>query len=174
LPTSPHYDALYGAGKKNKLWLYPSTNNVLMRARVYRELGTRFDVRFAMTGGEDTDFLRRAKEAGARYGFAKNAAVFETVPASRLTLAWRFRRWAGVARGNVRMHRLQYGAKSAWRHYLPRSLPKFLTGPLLLLAAPVAGQETMSRGLKHIGGASGVVQELLRRKSAEYDQVHGG
>jgi succinoglycan biosynthesis protein ExoM len=174
LPTSPRYEALYGARKKDKLWFYPSTNNVLMRARIYRELGTRFDARFGMTGGEDTDFFRRAKEAGARYAFTKSAAVFETVPPSRLTLGWRFRRWAGVARGNVRMHRLQYGEKSAWQHYLPRSLPKFLTGPLFLLAAPVAGPETMLRGLKHLGGAAGIVQELLRRKSAEYDKVHGG
>jgi glycosyltransferase involved in cell wall biosynthesis len=173
LPTSPRYEALYGARAKHKLWLYPSTNNVLMRASIYREFQTRFDVRFGMTGGEDTDFFRRAKEAGARYAFAKSAAVFETVPPSRLTLGWRFRRWAGIARGNVRMHRLQYGEKSAWQHYLPRSLPKFVTGPLLLLVALVTGPETMLRGLKHIGGAVGIVQELLRRKSAEYDKIHG-
>src|SRR5579883_452347 len=123
LPTSPLYEQRYGRfNKKQKPRIYPSTNNVLMKARIFRDLGLRFDVRFGWSGGEDTDFFRRAKEAGARFAFTEKAAALETVPPSRLTLRWRFWRWAGVARGNVRMHRLQHGRISAWRHYLPRSL----------------------------------------------------
>jgi succinoglycan biosynthesis protein ExoM len=173
LPTSARYERLHGDRKKSKSWIYPSTNNVLMRSRIYRELGTRFDARFGMTGGEDTDFFRRAKEAGARYAFARNAVVLETVPPSRLTLRWRLWRWAGVARGNVRMHRLQHGERSVWRHYLPRCLPNFVTGPALLLAAPFAGHATMLRGLKHLGGGVGILQELLGYKSEEYKTTHG-
>jgi succinoglycan biosynthesis protein ExoM len=174
LPTSPQFESSRGhRASKKKPWLYPSTNNVLMRARIYRELGIRFDPRFGMTGGEDTDFFKRANDAGASYAFTKRAAVLETIPPSRLTLRWRFWRWAGVARGNVRMHRLQHGETSAWWHYLPRSLPKFLTGPALLLVAPIAGPETMLRGVKHLGGSIGILQELFRRSSEEYRTIHG-
>jgi succinoglycan biosynthesis protein ExoM len=174
LPSSPKHETLYvHRKKKSKPWLYPSTNNVLMKANIYRELGVRFDVRFGMTGGEDTDFFARAKKAGARYAFTKAAAVLEHVPPSRLTLGWRFWRWAGVARGNVRMYRLQHGSMAAWKHYLPRSLPNFITGPALLLAAPFAGPETLLRGLKHLGGSIGMLQELLGQKSGEYSTTHG-
>jgi succinoglycan biosynthesis protein ExoM len=174
LPVSPEYERLFGHRKKrNKRWLYPSTNNVLMKARIFDELGIRFDIRFGMSGGEDTDFFLRAKAAGARYAFTQKAAVLEHVPASRLTLKWRFSRWAGVARGNVRMYRLHHGQKAAWKHYLPRSLPKLITGPVLLLAAPFAGPEMLLRGLKHLGGGLGVMQELLGYKSEEYRTIHG-
>ncbi len=174
LPSSPQHESLYrNRKKKSKPWLYPSTNNVLMKAAIYRDLGMRFDVRFGMTGGEDTDFFARAKKAGARYAFTTTAAVLEHVPRSRLTLRWRFWRWAGVARGNVRMYRLNHGSMAAWRHYLPRSLPKFITGPALLLAAPIAGHEVLLRGLKHLGGSLGMLQELLGRKSEEYHTTHG-
>jgi succinoglycan biosynthesis protein ExoM len=174
LPTSPRHEALYGnRKKKSKPWLYPSTNNVLMKAKIFRDLGLRFDIRFGMTGGEDTDFFARAKKAGARYAFTKKAAVLEHVPASRLTLKWRFSRWAGVARGNVRMYRLHHGRMAAWKHYLPRSLPNLITGPMLLLVAPFTGPEILLRGLKHLGGGLGVLQELMGRKSEEYRTIHG-
>lgn len=174
LPTSPHYiRRRRDEVKSRKPRLYPSTNNVLMSARLYRDLGIRFDVRFGMTGGEDTDFFKRAKNAGARYTFTDKAAVLETIPPSRLTLRWRFWRWAGVARGNVRMHRLQQGQIEAWRHYLPRCFPKLLTGPLFLFAAPIMGPEMMLRGVKHLGGAVGILQELLGRNHEEYTTIHG-
>jgi succinoglycan biosynthesis protein ExoM len=174
LPTSPRHEILHRhRKKKSKAWLYPSTNNVLMKAAIYRDLGIRFDARFGMTGGEDTDFFARAKKAGARYAFTKNAAVLEHVPPSRLTLKWRFWRWAGVARGNVRMYRLHHGSRAAWKHYLPRSLLNFITGPVLLIAAPFAGPETLLRGLKHLGGSLGMLQELLGHKSEEYKMTHG-
>lgn len=175
LPVSPRFEKLYGhRKKKRKPRLYPSTNNVLIKARIFRELGMRFDTRFGMSGGEDTDFFVRAKQLGARYAFTQNAAVLEYVPKSRLTLKWRFSRWAGVARGNVRMYRLHHGRAAAWRHYLPRTLPHLVTGPAFLAASAFTGPEMLLRGLKHLGGAIGMLQELCGRGQEEYQSIHGG
>lgn len=68
------------------------TNNVLLRAAVPREMGRAFDHRFALTGGEDTDFFMRARQAGFRMVWAERAVVYETVPASRTTVGWILRR----------------------------------------------------------------------------------
>jgi succinoglycan biosynthesis protein ExoM len=174
LPTSPRYRELYGRyQKKQKPRLYPSTNNVLLKARIYRELGIRFDVRFGLAAGEDLDFFIRAKRAGAVYAFASAAAVVEHVPASRLNLRWRCARWVNFSSVNVKMHMLQHGRRSAWRHYFPRSLPGLVTGPAILLAAPFGGPQTMLRGLKHLSGSVGTLKGLFGAVADEYRTTHG-
>ena len=68
------------------------TNNVLMRAALPSEQRLAFDDRFALTGGEDTDFFMRAHRAGARIVWAADAVVRETVPSHRTTASWILRR----------------------------------------------------------------------------------
>ncbi len=173
LPTSPKFDNLYGNRVKKKLRVYPSTNNVLMNFRAFQRLGICFDTRFGLAAGEDLDFFIRARQAGANYAFANGAVVVEHVPLSRLTLRWRFSRWINFSSVNVKMHRLQYGQASAWRHYFIRSLPGFFSGPALLLAAPIFGPLTLLRGLKHLGGGIGMLRGLFGRVADEYRTVHG-
>jgi succinoglycan biosynthesis protein ExoM len=48
------------------------TNNVLFSARLVREMGLRFDPRFNLTGGADSDFFTRAWERGAYRGRPAN------------------------------------------------------------------------------------------------------
>jgi hypothetical protein len=58
-----------------------------------------FPNEYAFTGGSDLDFFRRCRSDGRRFAWAAEAQVFETVPASRLTLSWLLRRAFRV--GNV-------------------------------------------------------------------------
>ncbi len=173
LTTSPKYEARYGGRKKQKPRIYPSTNNVLMKSRIFRDLGLRFDTRFGLAAGEDLDFFIRARAAGAVYAFAPGAAILEHVPPSRLTLRWRFSRWINFAGVNVKMHRLHNGSRSAWRHYLPRALPGLLSGPAFVLISPLFGPPTLLRGLKHLGGAIGMLKGLMGHVADEYRTVHG-
>ena len=174
LPTSPKYEELYGRFKKSrKQRSYPSTNNVLIKARVFRELGMRFDVRYGLAAGEDFDFFIRAKNAGAAYDFAPEAAILEHVPPSRMTLRWRFSRWVNFSSVNVKMHALQHGKRSAWRRYFLRALPGFVSGPAILLVAPFAGPQSLLRGMKHLSGSIGTVKGLLGQVADEYRTVHG-
>jgi succinoglycan biosynthesis protein ExoM len=174
LPTSPKYQELYGRyERKGKDRIYPSTNNVLMKARIFGELGMRFDTRYGLAAGEDLDFFIRARNAGVTYAFTPDAAVLEHVPPTRLTLCWRFSRWINFSSVNVKMHALQHGRRSAWRHYFLRSLPGFITGPAILLSAPVSGPRTLLRGLKHLSGSIGVMKGLFGQVADEYSTVHG-
>ncbi len=43
------------------------TRNFILSARIYRDLGMRYDPLFNFTGGEDTDFGKRAIAAGAKF-----------------------------------------------------------------------------------------------------------
>lgn len=174
LPTSPRYEALYAHREKQKARRNPSTNNVLMRAKLYREWGLRFDARFGLAAGEDLDFFLRAKAKGARYAFTPDAALKEHVPASRLSLKWRFSRWIAFASVNAMMYRFHHGAGAAWRHYLPRALPRFVIGPLLIAWSPIGGPLTFVHGLKQLGGGIGTIRGLMGSMLEEYRQVHGG
>ena len=43
------------------------TENIMMSAMLYRDMGLRYDPHFNFTGSEDSDFARRAIKAGARF-----------------------------------------------------------------------------------------------------------
>ncbi|MGH7820010.1 MAG: glycosyltransferase family 2 protein, partial [Candidatus Binatia bacterium] len=68
------------------------TNNVLFRATLLGADEAPFDVRFALTGGEDVHFFRRLREAGRRIHWADEAEVVEWIPASRACANWLTRR----------------------------------------------------------------------------------
>lgn len=98
-----------------------------------------FDPRFALTGGEDKDFLTRFKLAGARFAWADDAAIYTSMPASRANARWAVQRAFRVGNSDMRVFlkhtdvlpsKLVEGAKIAGA--LALSLP------LMLLAAPMA------------------------------------
>lgn len=74
-----------------------STNNVVIRSEVLARV-PRFDDRFQLTGGEDTQFFLRVRRAGGKIVWSRNAVVHETVPKERATLGWILRR--GYQSGN--------------------------------------------------------------------------
>ncbi len=63
-----------------------STGNVLMYWSAMRNHELSFDVRLAQTGGEDTVFFHRLKQAGYSIIYAADAVVTESIPAMRTTL----------------------------------------------------------------------------------------
>lgn len=76
-----------------------STCNVLMARDLYRSEGKalRFDLNLALTGGSDKElFLRALDTFGTRVSFTPKARVYESIPASRTTIKWFFRRYARV------------------------------------------------------------------------------
>ena len=62
------------------------------RLDFFRRTGLRFDASLGFAGGEDTRLYLQAKALGARTGWAPKAIVYETVPATRLSFRYRYRR----------------------------------------------------------------------------------
>lgn len=110
-----------------------SSANYLIRREVLEQLGFPFlDESFDFTGGGDSDFFRRAKEAGFRFWWVQDAAMRETMPKRRSEFGWI------AARG------LRNGAISATIERrldpTPKGRLKVLAKSLALLAAaPIRG-----------------------------------
>jgi len=75
------------------------TGNALVRSELFSKLGEPFDVRYAMTGGEDTLFFRRLHRAGYKMVWADDALVYDWVPEGRANARWILKR--AYRAGNV-------------------------------------------------------------------------
>ena len=79
------------------------TNNVLMTRSSLMKAGPNwFDHAYELSGGEDVDFFIRQKMAGRRFAWARNAIVWEEVPATRSRYEWIVRRAFRI--GNTNAH----------------------------------------------------------------------
>ena len=68
------------------------TNNWFARASFLRESGMRFDDRYSLSGGEDTDFFLRFVDSGGRGAWCHEALVTEQPTIDRLSLKYQFLR----------------------------------------------------------------------------------
>ncbi|PYF98343.1 Glycosyltransferase, GT2 family [Georgenia satyanarayanai] len=72
----------------------PATNNVLVRSSALRQRDQlRFDDRFSITGGSDTDFFARFIVGDVRFVWSSTAYVIDYLPSARLSFRWLFRRF---------------------------------------------------------------------------------
>lgn len=72
-------------------WGDSRTGNVLMSRRLVDLVGE-FDLRFGLTGGEDSFFFGSAAKKGARLVWCDEAQVEEVVPTARMQRRWLLRR----------------------------------------------------------------------------------
>jgi len=69
-----------------------ATSNVFIRVASIQRLGLRFDERFPLMGGSDTEFFSNLTAQGGQILFDPGARVFEHVPVERTSLRWILRR----------------------------------------------------------------------------------
>jgi succinoglycan biosynthesis protein ExoM len=153
------------------------TNNVLVRHAAVRELGLRFDPRFALTGGEDLVFFEAMKAAGCRIVYAPLACVRDIIPPERTTFEYLWRMWYRVG-CNDRFKGPHLGKPNASRWRLLRRRWKrtgthaFLLGSAMLIGNLLRGRADLdhlgegmlliSRGLGRAAGLLGIRYEQYR------------
>ncbi|WP_295750802.1 glycosyltransferase family 2 protein [Undibacterium sp.] len=84
-------------------WGDARTGNVLMTRDLVAAVG-QFDTRFAKTGGEDSYFFSLALKHGFSLVWCDEAAVYESVPPSRMTQKWLIQRAFLGGRTFARLH----------------------------------------------------------------------
>lgn len=137
------------------------SGNVLIDRACPALEGLRFDLALGKSGGEDTLFFGSAHKAGARIGYAPEALVRESVPASRMSLGWlgrrRFRMGRTHARLLVTVHR-----RPRWQA-MPVALAKAgYCAAATLVSLPVARARNLSalRFLLHAGVVAGLFERF--------------
>lgn len=147
--------------------------NLLLRRAVIEALPAPwFDPAFALTGGEDADFLLRLKENGARFAWADDALAFDRVPASRANLKWALKRAYSVGNSDMRVFLKHRPTRSAMLDQAMRIAGALLLSPFLFLLL-MADRNRRVKPLRKLFRAAGKIAALGGHSHAEYSIVHG-
>ena len=144
------------------------SGNTLIDATFLRRTGLRFDGRFDQTGGEDTDFFRRLREAGGCIFWAQDAAVIESVDAERATIRGVIHRAFHAANLSWRLDRAELSLTRRSRMFLRRAgrLPR---GAGRLTAGVAAGRaDRVMVGLCDCAAAAGTLTSALGYRTRYY------
>lgn len=150
-----------------------ATNNLLLDLESLRRRGLRFDVRFGLTGGEDTMLTRSLTSRGGVIVWCEEAVVGDPVPPERATRAWVLKREYRMASTWSRVHLAL--ADAGW----PRARQGLsLTRTGLGLLARGAGRRvvgtvrrslgTRALGERDLAKGRGVFAGLVGRRVEEY------
>jgi glycosyltransferase involved in cell wall biosynthesis len=132
-------------------WRDCASGNVLFKRSLHQELGG-FDVAFASSGAEDSEFFCRGQRRGARFAWCNEAVAIETVPASRLTKQWLIRRAINGGRNYVRIVARHEGPLRAFDVVLRGAVGFFGFGLLALLAKLTARPEALDLECRAMAG----------------------
>jgi succinoglycan biosynthesis protein ExoM len=147
--------------------------NCLIATTLLTGLAEPFHPLFALTGGEDTHFFRRAHRAGAGILWADDAVAYERVPPSRATIRWLLMR--GYRGGtSFALSERMLNRPIAWVPLrLCTSVAHTLQGLLLLLPSMFLGKVRLVRALQMVCVGAGVMTGILGLSYREYTIPHG-
>jgi succinoglycan biosynthesis protein ExoM len=142
------------------------TCNVLLHRSSPKLAGRRFNLALGRSGGEDTEYFARLREAGGTIAFAPEAIVCEPVPADRANFAWlakrRFR--MGQTHGRL-LARNGNGAATAREIGLAGAKVAYcLAVTALMVTSARRRNRSLLRGIMHAGVVSGLlgVREIVQ------------
>jgi succinoglycan biosynthesis protein ExoM len=141
------------------------TGNVLIKMDVFDRIGL-FDDRFALIGGEDTDFFMRVHQAGGRMIWADNAVVEEWIPASRVRARW------------LLMRSFRIGSSEAMRtrghiaSVLIRGMLRCVKNVCVLPVSALRGRPASLRSLQKLFHAAGMISGVFGHPYEEYREIH--
>ncbi|MGO1488736.1 MAG: glycosyltransferase family 2 protein [Arachnia sp.] len=151
--------------------------NLLLNLPEVRRLGTTFDERLGLRGGEDTLFTKQLTAAGGLIRFCREGVVYDLIPDERNTRRWVLRRaWHHGSTTSVVALWDTYG----WRRRQTQG--RLMMGGLGRYAAGIAGAafgriigsvELQARGLRLAHRGLGVLSGSLRQGPGEYARVDG-
>ncbi len=180
--TKPH--------KGRHLLKTTQTNGVMFRAALVRpalqhsrNLGLRFDERYALSSGEDRDFFARAYAGGASIIEASYAVATEFVPETKSTYSAQVARVYFQELTNTVQDRRLFGVLHTFVSKSLRFSKNLITGLLLVSFSPFAmpvrpryGRRQFLRGSTKLARSAAIGVGLLGvgRRPQPYLTIHGG
>lgn len=144
------------------------TNNVLFRSRILQTGGKIFDERFALSGGEDSDFFMRAFRSGASIVWADEAIVIEWIPAARTNADWILRRGYRTWGSHSLIEKELYPSLGTIALRAAKGSALIGIGFVLLIPALFKGKHAVVRALLNIARGAGTFSGLLGLSYREY------
>ena len=136
-----------------------ATNNTVIRRHVIDAVPGGFDRKFDRMSGEDSDFFLRARLAGCRIVWTKEATVCEYLQPERLRSRWVFRRAirSGNSRALVELDLLRSPSVLAKRG--AKAVGLITVGIAERLLGALRGDKAMSlRGIHRVGSGYGMLR----------------
>jgi hypothetical protein len=134
--------------------------------------GRRFDLRFALTGGEDREFFTRLARAGKNFAWSDDAIVHAWLPATRASLVWALKRAYRAGNSDMRVM-LEQGMSFDMR---AREIAKIIGAIVLAPFAYVLFIADASRSadaIRRVFRAAGKTAAFFGRYYNEYAVTHG-
>lgn len=145
-----------------------ATNGVLIGRRLWRDMGLRFDERFAHCGGEDTLFFTKAAARGANLVLTRETRATERCPAAKQRSGWLLRRAWRVGSNEIAMGIKPHSRLDAT---VRGALRAFYAG--VLTVAFCWSPRGRFRHMMKAAKAMGMVSAALGRQYAEYRTIVG-
>lgn len=152
---------------------YARTSNVLIASGVYADTPSPFPESFALNGGDDTYFFKRAHLDGSSIVWADDAVVVEDVPPTRVDTRWLMRR--EFRRGNTLSLCLR-GLEDSWPRRAKRvgaGLAQIVRGAVEVPVGAFRGRHAVVAGLQRIWFGAGLLSGLTGHVYQEYTTIHG-
>jgi GT2 family glycosyltransferase len=145
------------------------THNALIDARTLESLGSFFDPRLGLSGGEDNELFGRAFERGHRIVWADRAVVHDCVPADRARLGWILHRAFRVGTTTLAIDRIR--GRGAMRR-IPHGLYCVAKGSLSALLRMSTDRGAAACGLHLASFGVGLLAGVLGHRAEPYREAH--
>lgn len=141
-----------------------ATNNALVDRNKITTLGLKFQEKFGLTGGEDTDFFQSLINTGARLVWCDKALVYEHVPKERACGSWLIKRAfrSGQTFASVMVPQMTFTKKSFW--FLKR-ITYFILSYVAVPFSVLLGRTMFVRALMQAAKCTG---QLASRSCLQY------
>jgi succinoglycan biosynthesis protein ExoM len=151
-----------------------NTGNVLIHRQVWDTIGD-FENKFALTGGEDTHFFRRALSSGFEMRWADHAEVVEWIATDRLSVLWTIRR---AFRGGAISAHVQFdlhGATLGNRTVEAlKGMARIAAHTSLLPISALAGTSRLVSRLQRISRGAGLLVATFSSGDQEHQVIRHG
>lgn len=144
-----------------------STGNALVRRALFDQLSL-FDERFALTGGEDTQFFLRVRQSGFTIVSSRHAFVHEPIPRSRGNLRWLLRRAYQSGNSWVLCEKSLDRRKSTRLIRFVKGCGRMAQGTLTIPVSAFRGRAALARALRNIVLGAGIVAGLAGQRYEPY------